>query len=120
MLPGKKYTPEEVLQIVWHRKWLILVPFVVASVCTALVAQRLPKRYRSETVILVVPQRVPESYVRSTVTTRIEDRLSSIREQILSRSRARTDHPGFRSVSRSCAARRSWRTWSRGCARTST
>ncbi len=87
VLPGKKYTPEEILQIVWHRKWLILVPFVVASVCTALVAQRLPKRYRSETVILVVPQRVPESYVRSTVTTRIEDRLSSLREQILSRSR---------------------------------
>jgi polysaccharide chain length determinant protein (PEP-CTERM system associated) len=35
----------------------------------------------------VIPQRVPESYVRSTVTTKIEDRLSSLREQILSRSR---------------------------------
>lgn len=46
-----------------------------------------PKLYRSETVILVVPQRVPESYVRSTVTTRIEDRLGSISPQILSRPR---------------------------------
>jgi polysaccharide chain length determinant protein (PEP-CTERM system associated) len=43
--------------------------------------------YRSETVILVVPQRVPESYVRPTVTTRIEDRLNSITQQILSRTR---------------------------------
>jgi polysaccharide chain length determinant protein (PEP-CTERM system associated) len=34
-----------------------------------------------------VPQRVPESYVRSTVTARIEDRLLSIQQQILSRSR---------------------------------
>jgi polysaccharide chain length determinant protein (PEP-CTERM system associated) len=38
-------------------------------------------------LILVVPQRVPESYVRSTVTTRIEDRLTSIAQQILSRTR---------------------------------
>jgi polysaccharide chain length determinant protein (PEP-CTERM system associated) len=37
-------------------------------------------------VILVVPQRVPESYVRSTVTSRIEDRLKTIQPQILSRS----------------------------------
>ncbi len=87
MLPGKQYTPEEILRIVWHHKWVIVIPFVIAAVCTAVVAHRLPKRYRSETVILVVPQRVPESYVKSTVTTRIEDRLSSLREQILSRSR---------------------------------
>jgi polysaccharide chain length determinant protein (PEP-CTERM system associated) len=87
VLPGKKYTPEEVLAIAWHRKWLITVPFVVAVVCTALVAHSLPRRYRSETVILVVPQRIPESYVKSTVTTHVEDRLSSLREQILSRSR---------------------------------
>jgi polysaccharide chain length determinant protein (PEP-CTERM system associated) len=87
VLPGKSYTPEEILHIVLRRKWLILVPFLVAAISTAVVAHRLPKRYRSETVILVVPQRVPEEYVRSTVSARIEDRLSSLREQILSRSR---------------------------------
>ncbi len=87
MLPGKKYTTDEILRILWHRKFVILVPFLVASVSTAIVAHKLPKRYRSETVILVVPQRVPEEYVRSTVTTRIEDRLTSLRSQILSRSR---------------------------------
>jgi polysaccharide chain length determinant protein (PEP-CTERM system associated) len=47
----------------------------------------LPNQYRSDTLILVVPQRVPESYVRSTVTARIEDRLHSITQQILSRTR---------------------------------
>jgi uncharacterized protein involved in exopolysaccharide biosynthesis len=87
VLPGKKYTPEDIVGILWRRKWLVAVPFIVAVVCTALVSYRLPRRYRSETVILVVPQRIPESYVKSTITTRIEDRLSSLREQILSRSR---------------------------------
>jgi polysaccharide chain length determinant protein (PEP-CTERM system associated) len=43
--------------------------------------------YQSETLILVEPQRVPESYVRSTVTARIEDRLRSIGPRILSHSR---------------------------------
>jgi polysaccharide chain length determinant protein (PEP-CTERM system associated) len=47
----------------------------------------LPDLFRSETLILVVPQRIPESYVRSTVTSRIEDRLRSISEQIRSRTR---------------------------------
>ena len=47
----------------------------------------LPDQYRSETVILVVPQQVPQDYVRSTITTRIEDRLNTINQQILSRTR---------------------------------
>jgi len=87
VLPGKIYTPEDILRILWQRKWLLAIPFVVAVISTFAVSMYLPKQYRSETVILVVPQRVPESYVRSTVTARIEDRLSSLREQILSRSR---------------------------------
>jgi polysaccharide chain length determinant protein (PEP-CTERM system associated) len=87
VLPGKKYKPEDVLRIAWRRKWLIVAPFVVVSLATALVAWRLPDRYRSDTLILVVPQRVPESYVKSTVTTRIEDRLDSVRNQVLSRTR---------------------------------
>jgi len=86
MLPGRKYTPEDIAALAWRRKWLVVS--VVSLVTTAAItaSMRLPDRYRSETLILVVPQRVPESYVRSTVTMRIEDRLRSLRQQILSRS----------------------------------
>lgn len=87
MLPGKKYTPEEIARIAWRGKWLILIPFLVVTMSAVVMSHRLPKRYRSETVIMVIPQGVPESFVRSTITTRIEDRLNSLREQILSRSR---------------------------------
>lgn len=87
MLPGKVYGPEEILRIAWLRKWVILVPFVLISAATFVYARLLPDVYRSETLILVVPQRVPESYVRSTVTTGIQDRLRSISQQILSRTR---------------------------------
>jgi polysaccharide chain length determinant protein (PEP-CTERM system associated) len=87
MLPGKKYKPEDVLKILRRRIWFLLVPFAVVSAGTAVVARRLPDWYQSETLVLVVPQKVPEAYVRSTVTTRIEDRLQSISQTILSRTR---------------------------------
>src|SRR4051812_25090305 len=87
MLPGKAYKPEDVLLILRRRIWLLLVPFAVVSAGVAAWAYKLPDQFRSETVILVVPQRVPESYVRATVTTRIEDRLQSLTQQIMSRTR---------------------------------
>jgi len=87
MLPGKKYTPEDILLILRRRYWVLLVPFAMVAAGTVLWARTLPDWYRSETLIMVVPQRVPENYVKSTVTTRIEERLNSIKEQILSRTR---------------------------------
>src|SRR6266545_4034448 len=87
MLPSTKLTVEDVLLILRGRVWLLLVTCALVSAATAAGALLLPNRYRSDTLILVVPQRVPESYVKSTVTARIEDRLQSITQQILSRTR---------------------------------
>lgn len=87
MLPGRKYRLEDVARAARRRLWLVVVPFAVVSALTAIAARQLPDRFRSETLILVVPQRVPDAYVKSTVTTRIEDRLESISQQILSRTR---------------------------------
>jgi polysaccharide chain length determinant protein (PEP-CTERM system associated) len=87
VLPGKQLKPEDLLLAVWRRKWFAVVPFVLIAAGTAIVAAMLPDRYRSETVMLVEPQRVPQSYVRATVTTRLEDRLRSIQAQILSRTK---------------------------------
>src|SRR3990170_2600568 len=86
MLPGKRYKLEDVLQILRKRLWIVLVPFAVVSAATALVVRQWPDSYRSSTLILVVPQRVPENFVRSTVTTRLDDRLQAISQEILSRT----------------------------------
>src|SRR5437879_11373967 len=87
MIPGKRYTAEDFLRIAWRRKWVIAIPFVVASVAAYVIVKHLPNRFQSKTLILVVPQRVPDSYVHSTVSAPIEDRLRSMKEEILSRSR---------------------------------
>jgi polysaccharide chain length determinant protein (PEP-CTERM system associated) len=87
VIPGKHYTPELVLGLAWRHKWLILIPAVVIAVIGCTITYLLPDTYRSEARILIVAQRVPESYVRSTVTTRIEDRLRSIDAQVRSRAK---------------------------------
>jgi polysaccharide chain length determinant protein (PEP-CTERM system associated) len=87
MIPGKSYTPEVVWRAIWRRKWLVLVPFVLTLVTTVAVVRRLPNRFRSETLVLVVPQQIPESYVQPTVRVRLEDRLAAFNQQILSRTR---------------------------------
>ena len=87
MIRGKQYAPEEYLMVAWRRKWQIIVPFLLIAAGTAFVSYFLPNKYRSEALILVIPQRVPEAYVRSAVSTKIEDRLQAVRQQILSRTR---------------------------------
>lgn len=86
MLPGKTYTIDEIVEIARKRIWVVLVPLAVISAGTALMARRIPDTYRSDAVIVVVPQRIPEAYVKSTITMRIEDRLQAIKAQILSRT----------------------------------
>ena len=47
----------------------------------------LPAKYRSETLILVEQQRVPEHYVEPNIALDLQQRLQSMSEQILSRTR---------------------------------
>ena len=87
MLPGKKYKPEDYLQMAWSRRWLIVAPFVLALVGATGFAMLQPNRYRAQTSIIITPQQVPREYVQSTVTTMLADRLQMISQQILSRTR---------------------------------
>ncbi len=59
-----------------------------------------PSLYRSDALVQVVPQRVPESYVPSTVTARVEDRLRALAQQVLSRTSSRSGHHRLRPLPR--------------------
>jgi polysaccharide chain length determinant protein (PEP-CTERM system associated) len=71
----------------WRWRWVILAPTLVIGLGVAAWSWTLPNRYRSEAVILVVPQRVPKEFVRSTVSSEVDERLQTISQQILSRTR---------------------------------
>ena len=87
MLPGKKYTPDDYVRIIWRRRWFIAIPLVVVASATMVVSMFLPNRYRASTSILIVPQRVPETVVRPQVDDNLGERLNTIQQQILSRTR---------------------------------
>jgi polysaccharide biosynthesis transport protein len=85
--PWGQVSVEHYLRVILHRKWLVLGVFLLVSAVTFLVSYGLPNVYTSETLILVDPQKVPESYVKSTVTGDVRNRLGTLSQQILSATR---------------------------------
>ena len=86
MLPGRELTIEAVLNVVRRRGWLLAGPLLLGMLGGLVYSRSQPSLYRSDAVVQVVPQRIPDTYVQSTVTARVEDRLSSIAQQVLSRT----------------------------------
>jgi polysaccharide chain length determinant protein (PEP-CTERM system associated) len=66
---------------------VILLPFAVGVALAPYLARHAPPRYRSEALIVVIPQQVPDEYVKPTVNQTLDERLPAITDQILSRSR---------------------------------
>jgi succinoglycan biosynthesis transport protein ExoP len=65
----------------------VLVPFVLVLGAGIALSFVLPKRYVSSTLILVAPDKLPESFVPTMATERIAKRLQTMRQEILSRTR---------------------------------
>jgi polysaccharide chain length determinant protein (PEP-CTERM system associated) len=86
MLPGKKLTVADVPPILRRRIWLLAVPPAIGLFAALLVSARVPNLYQSGMLIAIIPQRVPDSYVRSTVTLRTEERLDAVSTQVKSRT----------------------------------
>jgi polysaccharide chain length determinant protein (PEP-CTERM system associated) len=76
----------KILDALNRRKGLIVSGFVVTSLLAAYLAAVLPNIYESSSLILVTPQRVPTSFVASTVTVDLSERMRSITQEIMSRT----------------------------------
>jgi polysaccharide biosynthesis transport protein len=74
------------IHLLLARKWWLILAFVLGTTCAAAYSYQLPPLYRASTLILVEPQRIPTAYVSSTVTSTVQERLSTISQQILSRT----------------------------------
>ena len=79
--------PQEFLEIFLRRKWLIVFSILFILFGASVYCVVTPERFKSSTTILVVPQRVPENYIKSTISIKIEDRLGTIKQQVMSRTR---------------------------------
>jgi len=84
---GKHFDIQDYLEIGLRRRWYIIIPFVFSIILAFAVYKYLPKVYKTTTLILVQSQRIPENYVRATLTDSVTDRLNTISQEILSRTR---------------------------------
>jgi protein tyrosine kinase modulator len=87
MLGHRQLGFDDYVEILRRRWWIILLPAIVACLGVYLFSLSMTNQYASTTLVLVEGQRVPENYVKSIVTEDIGQRLGTMQEQILSRTR---------------------------------
>ena len=78
--------PQDYLEIFRRRKWLSIFSILFIMFGATVYCVVVPNKYESKTTILVVPQRVPEKFVTSTVTYGVEERLAATSQKIMSRT----------------------------------
>ena len=78
---------DEYWAMVVRRRWWILGPLFLGWLIVFASAWVIPPKYTSDTVILVEGQKVPQQFVTPNVQVDLEERLQSITQQVLSRSR---------------------------------
>jgi polysaccharide chain length determinant protein (PEP-CTERM system associated) len=74
------------LEMFLRRKWILILSIILGTAIAAFIAYNAPAYYRSTTFILVEQQKIPEAYVTPTDTTPFEQRLSTIQQQVMSRT----------------------------------
>ena len=73
--------------MVVRRRWWILGPLFLGWLIVFASAWIIPPKYTSECLILVEQQKVPQQFVMPNVQVDMEERLQSITQQVLSRTR---------------------------------
>src|SRR4051812_34300213 len=83
----RQLTLDDYLAMLRRRMWWIIVPALIGPMIAYGVSLRLPYKYTSQTLVLVEQQKVPDSFVKPVVTGVLDERLATMQEQILSRTR---------------------------------
>ena len=84
MLGHRELTTDDYLEILRRRYWILLVTAILGSVAAFLIARTLPKKYQSQTLVLVQQPKVDQKFVTPVVSEEINQRLASMTQEILS------------------------------------
>jgi polysaccharide chain length determinant protein (PEP-CTERM system associated) len=87
MLGHRDLSLDDYLAILRRRLYIILIPAIIAPVAAYLISLTFPNEYTSQTLVLVEQQKVPDSFVKPVVSEDLAQRLGTMQEQILSRTR---------------------------------
>jgi succinoglycan biosynthesis transport protein ExoP len=75
------------LDIIRRRKYWVIFPALILMAASVSVAYMLPKTFKSEGVILIESQEIPNDLVRSTVTSYADQRIAVIKQRIMTTSK---------------------------------
>jgi len=87
MIGQRELTMEDGKALLRRHKWLLIIPAVVLSIGAYVISMFLAPRYKSEAVILVDAPAVPADIVKPIVGGDVNQRLATMQEEILSRTR---------------------------------
>jgi len=78
--------PDYIIDVLIRGRWFLIVPLCISLTLGLGMTLTANKTYEAATMILVQPQRVPINYIKSVVSSGIGERISTISQQVLSRS----------------------------------
>ena len=87
MLGHRPLRFQDYLDILKRHCWVILIPSILLPIAGVVITLFIQPKFLSQTLVLIEQQKVPDDYVKPVVTSDLDDRLASRKEQILSRSR---------------------------------
>src|SRR6266849_5888165 len=87
MVRNGEIAPEDAKRVFRRYWWILPITVVGCGTIALLLAIVLPKKFTSQTLILVQQPTVPSDIVKPVVTEDLNHRLASMQEQILSRTR---------------------------------
>jgi polysaccharide chain length determinant protein (PEP-CTERM system associated) len=87
MLGHRPLVIEDYFAILKRRGWMIIIPALLLPIIAVAITYKITPIYTSQTLVLIEPQTVPDTYVKPIIEQDLDSRLASMKEQILSRSR---------------------------------
>lgn len=81
---SEQITIKDIKGFIKRRKNTFFLLFSLIFFLTVVVAIVMPPVYRSQTMILIEEQQIPEEYVKSAITSYAEERLQSVTRQVMS------------------------------------
>jgi polysaccharide chain length determinant protein (PEP-CTERM system associated) len=86
-MENRELTMDDYLAMLRRRIKVILVPTLMAPLAGFLVSYLFAAKYTSNSLVLVVGQKVPEGIVQSVVTEDLAQRIATLQQQVLSHDR---------------------------------
>jgi polysaccharide biosynthesis transport protein len=71
--------------VLWQRRWLVVVPLVLAAIASVAAAFLIPASYRSQAVLLVESSQIATDGTGQVAPEVIDERIAKVRQQVLSR-----------------------------------